>query len=103
MDVPDRWQDRIIIVRCPVCWAESRQPCKRMRRIKDKSGKWISVAGSRSMVGFHFPRRIRAMRLGAPKPRGRRTRSVIPIIRLRNMDPPQPKRRKRKPRNPWGL
>lgn len=100
MYVPERWQDRIIIVRCPVCWAESRQPCKRMRRTKDKSGKWISVAGSRNMTGFHFPRRVRAMRLGAPKPRGR-NRSVIPIIKLRNMDPP--KRRKRKPRNPWGL
>lgn len=96
MDLPDRWQDRIILVRCPVCWADSRERCRKMRR--DKAGNM--EATRHYMTGYHFPRRVRAMRLGAPRPRGR-TRSVIPIIRLRSLDPP--KRRKRKPRNRWGL
>lgn len=96
MDLPARWQDRIPLVRCPVCWAEPRQPCHAMRR--DKAGNL--EATSRRMTGYHWGRRLRATRLGAPKPRGRR-QGVIPVIRLRRVDPP-PKRR-RKPRNPWGL
>ena len=95
MDLPARWQDRIPLVRCPVCWAEPLQPCRRMRR--DKAGH-LAATSSR-MTGYHWGRRVRATRLGAPKPR--RSQSVIPVIRLKLMDPP--KRRKRKPRNPWGL
>ena len=96
MEMPARWQDRIIWVRCPVCWAEPRQHCRKMRR--NKAG---NMAATRhTMTGYHFPRRVRAMRVGAPKPRGG-TRSVVPILKLRRVDPP-PKRR-RKPRNRWGL
>jgi hypothetical protein len=53
-------------VRCPVCWAEPQKRC-RVRRVHGKN-----VTYGREMSGVHWPRRVRAIRVGVPKPKDRK-------------------------------
>lgn len=53
-------------VRCPVCWAEPGRKCRRRLKI----GK--DIVYGRDMSGVHWPRRVRAYKVGVPEPKKRK-------------------------------